>query len=210
MSVAIRSNASEAGCKIEIGVICFDTLNGMSARLCSSEVSLMISQQQWTIHTSNHILIIIAIWSNVLRSWLRNLKVSCASRHLIVWVQGYVDEGIFDDISATVKKPDIEPISSIICSPEECAQKCVVRSIELQTAVHMSQEVGVNFLVCESNTLTEILNLRYGITCADHHNRQQCASTLRVSTLSNSRAACVPGRRKFHLQHGAGEVNEGT
>lgn len=63
------------------------------------------------------------------------------------------------------------------CSPEECAQKYVVRSIELHTAVHMSHEVGVNFLICESKTLIEILNLRYGITCAKHHNRQQCAST---------------------------------
>lgn len=46
--------------------------------------------------------------------------------------------------------------------------------------------MGVNFLVCESKTLTEILNLRFGITCANHHNRQNCASTLRVSTLSKS------------------------
>lgn len=51
---------------------------------------------------------------NVLRSWLRNLKVSYASRHLIIWVEGDINRGILDDISTTVSKPDIEIISSII------------------------------------------------------------------------------------------------
>ena len=52
---------------------------------------------------------------NVLRSWLRNLKVSYVSRHLIVWVQGDVDQGILDGISTTiVNKPYIKLILSII------------------------------------------------------------------------------------------------
>ena len=61
--------------------------------------------------------------------------------------------------------------------------------------------MGVNFLVCESKALTEILNLRYGIyMCKSSQSSELCFHIVCFNTLQIP-VTCVPGMRKFHLQH---------